>query len=305
MAHQAFVYESPEDFVVSMAPFVREGIARGDRVLGATKPANVKALREELGDDAALVELHATGDWCAHPYERLQEVRRLVGEAAEGNLVRTIEEPIWDGSEATRRQWARYESIINLALADAPLRFVCVYDGAALPDEILECAARTHPERVEHGSVVPCEHYVPPEEFEPPLGSAPPTPSPTDVHELAIDADQQAFRTGVARIALELGMRAQRVEELVLAANEVATNALRYGRPPAAARCWRENGELVCEIADAGPGIADPLAGWILPDPPARSGWGLPMTRQLCDAVDISTTDGRTTVSLHLALNGG
>jgi anti-sigma regulatory factor (Ser/Thr protein kinase) len=84
----------------------------------------------------------------------------------------------------------------------------------------------------------------------------------------------------------------------------VATNALMHGRPPVTAQLWADDGELICQIADAGLWNADPLAGWLPPISPRLGGWGLPIARQLCDAVEITPRETGTTVSLYVSLDG-
>jgi anti-sigma regulatory factor (Ser/Thr protein kinase) len=215
-----------------------------------------------------------------------------------GEVLRAAGEPVWAGSDAVVRQWARYESIINLALAGSPMRFICLYDCAGLPDHILDYAVCTHPERVENGFSVSCSSFVPPEDF---LPGAPPTP-PAAARELMLEG--AAFRKAVAAHARAAGLPPERTDEFLLATHEVATNALMHGRPPVTAQLWADDGELICQIADAGPWNADPLAGWVPPTPIELGGWGLPIARQLCDAVEITPRETGTTVSLYVSLDG-
>jgi anti-sigma regulatory factor (Ser/Thr protein kinase) len=294
--HQAFLYGSTDDFVETMASFMREGLERGDPVFVATKGSNVEALTEELGDDRERVELHDTTEWCTRPYERLQAFKRLVAALPPGRVLRAAGEPVWAGSDAVIRQWARYESIINLALAESPMRFICLYDGAGLPDRILDYAVCTHPERVENGSSISCSTFVSPEEF---LPGAPPVP-PASAWDLTLET--AAFRKAVAVHARAAGLPRNRTDDFVLATHEVATNALMHGRPPVEAHLWADDGELICQIADAGHWKANPLAGWLPRTPPALGGWGLPIARQLCDAVEITPRETGTIVSLYVSL---
>ena len=47
---------------------------------------------------------------------------------------RLIGEPPWAiGHEAQVRDWARHESVINVAFADRQVTFICPYDAQALP----------------------------------------------------------------------------------------------------------------------------------------------------------------------------
>ena len=155
LSHQALIYRSQSQLTATTAAFVRVGLEAGDPVLVAAKPATLDALRAELGPDAGQVELRATGDWFSHPFQRLQEMRRLTAEARPGTVVRLIDEWTWDGSDAATREWARLESVTNHVLAGVALRLVSLFDARSLPASVLEIAARTHPELIENGAAVP------------------------------------------------------------------------------------------------------------------------------------------------------
>jgi anti-sigma regulatory factor (Ser/Thr protein kinase) len=295
LVHHAFLYESRDAFVASIAPFIREGIDSGDTVFAATKPANIEALREELGSDGARVEFHDAAEWHTRPYERLQGFKRLVAAVPQGRGLRALGEPVWEGSPAVVRQLARYESIFNLALADADVRFVCLYDSAALPDAILRYALSTHPEQVVSGRSTPCPDFVAPESFVPGRPPAPPSTASRLPPELA------DLRRLVAEHALDAGIAHERAEDFVVAANEIATNAIRHGRPPIRGFVWVDADEVVCQITDAGSGIANPLTGWLPPSEGAIGGWGLPIARQFSDALEVTQSEAGNTVSLYLS----
>jgi anti-sigma regulatory factor (Ser/Thr protein kinase) len=97
-------------------------------------------------------------------------------------------------------------------------------------------------------------------------------------------------------------MSLERAEEFVLSAYEVTSNAFVHGAEPIRAYAWAQDGELIFRISDSGPGLRDPLAGWLPPEDLAGGGWGLPIARQLCDAVEIAASPAGTTVSLHRAI---
>ena len=160
LAHQAFLYDGAEQFAEAMAPLVRAGAERGDSVLVAAKRASTEALLAELGDDAEGIELHDTLEWHPRPVDRLMAVQQAIAELPPDTGLLALGEPIWQGSAAMRREWVRYESTINVALADAPLRFICLYDRSELPEEILGHGRGTHPELVADG--VGCLLYTSP-----------------------------------------------------------------------------------------------------------------------------------------------
>jgi anti-sigma regulatory factor (Ser/Thr protein kinase) len=114
-------------------------------------------------------------------------------------------------------------------------------------------------------------------------------------------ADLFSLRRLVAGRAREAGMSAHRADELALATNEIATNALVHGRPPATLRIWLRDHEIVCEVTDSGRGIRDRHAGRVRPMANSPRGRGLWLARQLCDSVVIRNGTG-CTVSLHMSV---
>jgi anti-sigma regulatory factor (Ser/Thr protein kinase) len=113
--------------------------------------------------------------------------------------------------------------------------------------------------------------------------------------------DLEGLRRTVRSFAREAGMADWRTDEVVLAVNEVATNAVIHGRPPATARVWHGDDEIVVEVADAGEGIDDALAGQLAPPPTALGGRGLWLTRLVCDAVEVRSKEV-SAVTLRAAL---
>jgi anti-sigma regulatory factor (Ser/Thr protein kinase) len=301
LAHQAYLHDGPEQLAATLAPLVRAGTERGDRVLAAVGRASADALRAELGGTLAGVELHDTPEWHSRPVHRLMAVQRAIADLRPGTSLLALGEPIWSGSPAARREWARCESTINVVLADAPLRLICLYDRSELPPAVLDRALSAHPEVVDGAAACPCASFEPPERFVRELDAAG-TPAPErNRYDIAFGGDHHSFRTMLADLAQECGMGADRAEELVLAANELVTNAVLHGEPPIAARCWVADGDFVCEISDGGPGVADPFAGWTLPPARAEGGWGLALARRICDALEVTSKDGAR-ARLYVAL---
>ena len=87
-----------------------------------------------------------------------------------------------------------------------------------------------------------------------------------------------------------------------MAASELAANTLRHTTGGGSLHLWTAAGELLCQVQDSGH-IKDPFAGRTRPPPDAGHGHGLWVTRQLCDAVDISSNPSGTTICLHMQLH--
>src|ERR1700754_595323 len=107
--------------------------------------------------------------------------------------------------------------------------------------------------------------------------------------------DLLAVRGGVEAYASEIGPR-ELVEDVVLVAYELVTNAVRHGGGRGELNLWRENNRFVCRVSDQGPGLADPEAGTKPPAPNVSGGRGLWIARRL-SALQIDTGPRGTTVT--------
>lgn len=301
--HQALIYGSLDELVSAMQPFVEEGLAAGDPVLAVTSPRNAAALRERVAG-AEAVDFRDASTWYATPGKAFNAYAAYVAERPDAARIRVIGEPVWPvGWDAAVREWARYEAALNVAFADSNAWIVCPYDASSLPAEILGHACSTHPELHEAGGAVPSTPFVDAHRFSAELDRAPLPEPPARVRTLPLTPDLARLRGLVAAEAAAAGVPRRRIPELVLAAHEVAANALTHGGGRAGVRVWAEERDLVCEIADEGPGLALALAGYAVPEASGERGRGIWLARQLCDVVEIRSTDAGTRVRLR-ALRG-
>jgi anti-sigma regulatory factor (Ser/Thr protein kinase) len=128
-------------------------------------------------------------------------------------------------------------------------------------------------------------------------------PRPRPIQSLDLEAGLTDIREFVRSSAAAAGFGRARAAEIVLAAHEVAVNALTHGRGEGLLEVWREDGELVYEVRDRGPGMADPSAGSAPPDPDELRGRGLWIARQLCELVEIETGPAGTRVQLRVRVD--
>jgi transcriptional regulator with XRE-family HTH domain len=166
--HRVLVYDSDDEFLAAAAPFVLEGVGVGESVLVVSARHQIELLHDALGEDATQVEFRDSSEWYRSPTDALNRYRRFVQDRFGRGVpwVRVIGEPVWTGrSEAEAIAWARYEALINLALATAPATIVCPYDGRSLPDSIVAGARHTHPEVTEGASTSPNPGYEEPEDY--------------------------------------------------------------------------------------------------------------------------------------------
>ncbi|MGC1213543.1 MAG: ATP-binding protein [Micromonospora sp.] len=136
---------------------------------------------------------------------------------------------------------------------------------------------------------------------------APRTVVPIEPSLLIAEAFEQAqvteLRHSVASCAHAAGLSGQRLDDFVLAVNELITNAVRHGGGQGSLRLWCGTGHLVCEVADHGGGIsAHRLDNRSRPAPDTAGGWGLWLARELSDAMEVETGEAGTTVRISSTL---
>lgn len=214
--------------------------------------------------------------------------------------MRFVGEPIWpERTAAETAEATQHEALINLAFAESTASILCPYDLHQLPPAVIADSGRTHPELIEHGTGYASAQFTDPLVV---CGAAawPLPTAPADAEVLQFGADQLGVVRRHVRDQASPYLRAEGVEDLVLAANEVVTNTLVHGAGSGQLRIWREPQSLVCEVSERGR-ILDPLAGRHPAPSDARGGRGLLLTHQLCDLVETRTDEHGTTTRLHVA----
>jgi anti-sigma regulatory factor (Ser/Thr protein kinase) len=301
LQHEAVFYDGVDDFVTATLPFARDAVAAGEPLIVVEPSAQLAALREAMGADAAGAEFYEAADWYLSPGKAFKAYLDWVTAGLEhAPRVRTIGEPIWPADwHAAVSEYAHYESVYNVIAEEASVWSICPYDVGALPPEIVEHARATHPHVRSAAGVEPSTTFVDPHAYCSHLAAQAPEPVGR-VRRLALHHDLTALRGLVAHEARTAGVRPGRISELLVAVHEVAMNALTHGGGDAAARMWSEERTFVCEIQDRGPGLSETVAGYEPPDPERAHGRGLWLARQICDLVEVQSRDGLSRVRLHV-----
>jgi anti-sigma regulatory factor (Ser/Thr protein kinase) len=137
-------------------------------------------------------------------------------------------------------------------------------------------------------------------DFDPFAGSLP-EPSGAveelDLSRLTLDR----VRHLVADHAAAAGLDGKRSGEIVVAVNEAVTNTLRHAEGIGVLRLWRDDASVICDVVDHG-WIHDPLAGRLPAGTTDQDGRGLWLINQLCDLVQIRSSETSTTVRMHMHL---
>ena len=304
--HFAYQYEGLAGFLAGVVPFVQAGLDADEGVVVAVDGTKIGALRDALGADARLVRFLDMRELGRNPARIIPTWRSVLDEhVTAGRRPRGVGEPVWAGrSAAELRECEIHESLLNVAFADGPAwSLLCPYDVIGLDPDAMAIAHRAHPsatdgtDRWATGSGA-AWHVDP---FGAPLPSA---PAGAAVVEFA-PGPIWPLRRVVAGHAVAAGLAPERVDDLVLAVSEIATNSLVHGAGIGTLRLWTDGTAVVCEVEDAGRSANrdwDPLVGRWCPPPRQPGGRGLWVANQLCDLVQLSVADGRTLVRMHQRL---
>jgi anti-sigma regulatory factor (Ser/Thr protein kinase) len=299
--HEAAFYAGMDGFLDATVHFIRDAVAVDEPVLVAVDADKIRRLRSELdgaADRVIFVDMHEMG---ANPARIIPEWREFVEcHSALGRGLRGIGEPVWPARGADELpECHRHEALLNLAFEAAPsFWLLCPYDTDTLESEVVEEARSTHPlvsedgERAQSGAY---DETLSRRPFEGELADP-----PAEAATLSFDGRRlDGVRGFVWERSRETGLAARPAGDLVLAASELVSNSVRHGGGGGEIRLWLDRETAQCEVCDSGR-IADPLAGRAHPKFDQLDGRGLWLVNQLCDLVQIRSSDAGTVVRLSM-----
>jgi len=299
--HEAVFYASDDEYVAGLLPELRAALDADGAVLVAVAEDKAQLLREALGADADRVRFTDMEHLGRNPGRIIPAWRDFLAEPGDGPRL-GIGEPAWPGRSADELiECRRHESLLNLAFdGGGSWRLLCPYDMNGLSPEVLADARHSHPHVSVAGVREQSQDYL---DSPTVLGWDGPLPEPgAEPAELGFShKDLPLVRTFVAGLAREAGVEELRVADLVLAVHELATNSLRHATGHGRLRIWREPAALVCEVTDDGH-ISDPLAGRERVPLGHGGGRGLWLVNQLCDLVQLRSSQAGNVVRLHMSV---
>jgi anti-sigma regulatory factor (Ser/Thr protein kinase) len=281
--HEAFIYDSDEDYLATLVPLIEAAHVAGDTVLAVVPRHNAARLRPALGDVAGATEFVDAATWYEHPIATIAAYDAILRRIPVGTRAFVVGEVEFGTSDADRTSWTRYESALNTALHRHDARVVCPYDARVLPARIVEDARRTHPYLLTATEVRGSDRYLDAPTLFPLLPPTVAVPAATPDVDLLVDVRLGSARRAFAAVATDAGFDAESTDDLTLAVNELLTNAVTHGGGAARLRVWTSGADLTCVVEDAGSGVDDPLIGYAGPPPGSLRGYGAWLARRLFD----------------------
>jgi AcrR family transcriptional regulator len=294
LVHEALVYSSDEEFLERVVPFLQDGLAASHPTSVVLTPNNGALLRKALGQDAQRISFADASATYRRPAAAFAGYHRhLETELSRPDVerVRVIAEIPLGLTSEEYAEWMRYESMFNRGFAGYPLWVVCGYDTRARPEQIVDDALRTHPIVSISGNRDTNAGYIETDEFvgrpvrrEPERadGGGNPLSRLTVTKERDLD---QVDRV-VAAAARAAGLAPSIVDDVTLAAAELARDALRDGDGKASVQVTRDGALWHCDVTEG-------------ESTESTSGeFGLSIARLISERVELSSGAGAQTVRM-------
>ncbi|MFI6761971.1 anti-sigma factor RsbA family regulatory protein [Micromonospora sp. NPDC050417] len=303
LRHEALFYHGHDDYRAGLYAFIAGGVTRAEPVLVVVPQPRLDLLRDEIdtvSDGEVEVRFLDMGIAGRNPSWIIPGILYAFVAEHPTSRVRIVVEPIWPERRALAYpRCVQHEALVNLALADQPASILCPYDAVGLDADVIADAASTHPVLIRAGVRQSSAGYGSPEAVVDAFNLPLPEPALTPSTLLFDRAGMAGMRALVTALATEAGLAPDRVADLRLATNEIATNAVVHGGEPAVLRVWAEPSGMVSEVIGTSV-LTDRLAGRLPASPTSEQGRGLLLVNHLCDLVDVHTTNESTTVRLHM-----
>ena len=276
--HGALVYESEDEYVTCAVPFLTEGLEAGEGAIVAHTKPGLAMMREALGSDAAPVTFVDVSSAYTRPARTLASYHRVyVEQLGKSPSLRVVADVQFGLDPAEWDLWTAYEAVFNRSFEHLPAWVVCTYNANGTPGPIIDGVWRTHPEVHAGDAWHTSDRFEDPDEL---LGELTPEPRPlSGLRSIGFGRDLEEFRDGLARVLAAEKVSDTTVLDMLLAATEIAENAIEHGGGVADVRVGHADGRFVCEVVDRGQGFDDPAAGYLAPRPGV--GRGLWVARQL------------------------
>lgn len=302
--HEALFYNNDQEFLAGTAPFIRDAVEAGEPILVAVDSRKIQLLTDLLGDGSDKVHFADMTEIGHNPARIIPAWHDFFGVyGGGGRTVRGVGEPIWaTRSPAELVECERHEALLNLAFEGARgFWLLCPYDASNLSEDALLEAKKSHPYVAEGEDSQASKDFVGLEKLARPFDHPLQDPPPGSAQMSFAAGHLEAVRRFVHMDATGQGMSPQRIEDLVLAVNELAANSIRHGGGSGVLKIWREREYVICEVSDRGR-IDKPLAGRERPTGDQEGGFGLWLVNQLSDLVQLRTFDIGSVARVHFRL---
>jgi anti-sigma regulatory factor (Ser/Thr protein kinase) len=304
LRHSVAFHDSEPELMDQLVPVVAAAVEAGEPVALALRPTTEKALRAAVDCPSDVLGLARpdgpdgpSGQTLAARWAR--ELRELTASGRRHASVIAEHWGAFDGADGGF--WTELDAAANIALSDLPVSMTCFYPSFPLHGSVLDGALRNHRAVLRKGLLSANDAYLAPVE----VLLATPAPAPVVLGPPDERRTFGAWALNEIRDSVEAAMLAaefprDRAEDVVLAVNEIATNAIEHGPGDAEMLLWTDADGFVVEVHNQG-FLDNPLPGLVAPHPAEPRGRGVWIARQLCDSLHVWCDRDGTHVRLRAA----
>lgn len=260
--HAARLGAAGPDTAAALAPVLRAGLGAGGSVVLACSAPLAAALQDQLpGPGVHTVDpapLQGRAPDALAGYSALLD--RFGGTRSRVQLVTDSVGLLGPGMAA----WLQTEALLNHVLADRAVDHFCMLDEADLGPEVARALA-CHPGLLGADGVLDNPDRRDPAEVLRSLWAAP-GPDPLETTRPTLEVEDvvslRDLRRALTASLADGPLDPDEAGDLVLAIDEVVSNAAEHGVPPVDVRLWVTEQRVLCVVADRGQGFDEPLAGY-------------------------------------------
>lgn len=298
--HEALLYRNSHEFLETIIPFIRDGLALQQPVMVAVVGPRVELIRGALGSSAADVVFIDMYELGRNPARIIPASQKFI-DAFGDRPIRAVGEPIWAGRSGTEiAECQLHEGLMNVVIPpDTPLWLICPYDIVALGASVTEHARQSHPVLVDRGqyrgSTSYSGAYYVNDLFH---RSLPTPPAHSEVRSFGA-ADLGDVTNRVLAAAFRAGLPVEKSQSLAAAIRELAADATAGASADnrATLRSWSDVDAMICEITDRKV-TTDPTVGRVEVSTRAQRK-GLWMANKTSDLIQVRSDADGTTVRVH------
>lgn len=298
--HEGLLFAHEHRFHAVAGGRLRAAVASGRPAFLAVAPHRsarlIAALPPQVAREVRVIDQDTLYE---APGRMLAALHRMVLAHAPERVTVVAEPPLSHGPDPAPREWRRLEAVLATALDGSALDLLCVHDTCALTAAARTTVHTTHPVLIGAGGPRANHAYLGPRAHGARSRTPMPLPLTGPVHRVEIGQSLPRLRRDLTALCASLDLDPVQIDGLVLAVNELAANVLEHGAGKGSISLWRSHDRWVCEVFDEAGLLTDPLAGYRPVDGVRSRGYGLWITRQTCDFLEICGDGSGTLVRLH------
>lgn len=301
-AHVGVLYSSDEQLRDLLSHYLAEALRRREHLLVVISEPAERVLRDVLGEAADRVQWGSSG----LSDNRLGRMFASFGDyLAEwhraGVPTRVIGQPDSHLSPDRLSQYLRYVSMAYEIYGAYGYPLLFLWDERRYSPEVLAQIRAVHPRLLGRGGmIINAEYREPIDYLTANATSAPAAPVDLDLDVRLESADGLAeLRRRLRSWGTGAALSDSDTDDIVIAVDEIATNALEHGQPPARVRGWSTADAVFVRVDDHGRTGIPATTGYVRPATDARRGRGIWMARHLADVLTTHNGPTGTTVALR------